>query len=320
MRIAVFAVLLITVVLSSATTNAQNKTGGSGLQVSPTRTELSILPGEKKSFKITIKNISPIPMLANVYVNDFSSDDESGSPQIETDPKKQSPRSIKPFLQNLSDYELGPNESKEVEITASVPSNASPGAYYGVVRYAAIPKGRDLTEQERQVALTASVASLVLLQVSGETTEGMTYDKLEVLIDDKAGTFFFNNPNKTTSRLTNTGNTFVQPFGKVTVNKNGKEIYSFEFNKPNPNRATVLPESSRNFTDDLKNINGLGKYEIVSSLSFKQGGEVITQKKTFYVVPLWMIIAILVVVVLIVFGIFYSRRRSGKSLFSKNKK
>ena len=327
LRLATITVLLVSLLVFSSGAFAQDKTGGSGIQISPTRTELSVLPGEDKTFKITIKNISPIVMLAKVYVNDFTSDNDTGSPQIETDTSKTSPRSIKPFVGQLSDYELQPNESKEVTITASVPSSAAPGAYYGVVRYAAIPKGRDLSENERQVALTASVASLVLLQVPGETTEGMTYDKLEALSDGKAGTFFLKSPNQTLSRLTNTGNTFVQPFGKVSVSKNGKEVYSFEFNMTNAdgtnsvaNRGTILPQSSRNFTDNLKNITGLGKYDIVSSLSFKQGGEVITAKKTFYVIPLWFIISILLLIALIVFAVFYSRSKgSSKRLFKKKK-
>lgn len=329
LRLIAITILLVSTLIFSTSALAQDKTGGSGIQISPTRTELSVLPGEQKTFKITIKNISPIVMLANVYVNDFTSDNETGSPKIETDTNKSSPRSIKPFLGQLSDYELAPNESKDINISASVPANASPGAYYGIVRYAAIPKGRDLSQNERQVALTASVGSLVLLQVPGETTEGMTYDELQVLVNGKSGTFFINSPTQTMSRLTNTGNTFVQPFGKVVVSKNGKEVYSFEFNATNAdgqnsvaNRGTILPQSSRNFTDNLKNITGLGKYDIVSSLSFKQGGEVITAKKTFYVVPLWFIIAVVTLIALIIFAIFYSRRRSGsgsRRLFKKKK-
>jgi hypothetical protein len=302
-------VLLMFALVSSRIPSISAQEGGSGLQISPTRTELSVLPGEKKSFKITIKNITPGVITAKASINDFESDNNTGTPQIIVDPKIKSDRSIRPFLNNIQDIELKPDETREVTLNIDVASDTAPGAYYGAVRFAAVPKGRELGKSPREIALTASVASLVLLQVPGDVVEGMTYDKLEVLRDGKASTFFLKPPTETISKLTNTGNSFVQPIGRVVVNKGSKEVYSFEFNYNNRTRGTILPKSSRNFKDSLKNVGNFGKFEIVSSLAFRQGGEVISQKKSFWVIPLWMVIVLGVLILVLIIGIFYLKRK-----------
>ena len=325
MRIAVAAVLVFSLLAFNTALAQETQQGGSGLQISPTRTEMSVLPGEQKTFKISIKNITPGVIIAKAFVNDFESDNESGTPQILVDPKAKSDRSIKNFVSNVQDAELQPNETKDINVIVNVPTDTAPGAYYGAIRFAAIPKGRNVEDEARKISLTASVASLALIQVPGQVQEGMTIDKLEPQKDGKGGTFFLSAPDKLLTRITNTGNSFVQPFGKVSVTKNGKEVYGYEFNFSNSDgqkavRGTILPKSSRNFVDDLKNISGLGKYEVVSSLSFKQGGEVVISKKTFYVVPLWFIITVVALIVLIVLAVLYARRRSGGASFSKKKK
>lgn len=49
-----------------------------------------------------------------------------------------------------------------------IPTEASPGAYFGSVLYRATPQG---SSDSGQVALVASVGSLVLVEISGNITE-----------------------------------------------------------------------------------------------------------------------------------------------------
>lgn len=315
--------LLAAVVVFSGSLSAQNngqQEGGSGIQISPTRNELTVQQGESKGFKINVKNITPGVLTARAFVNDFESDNETGAPQIITDAKRKSDYSIKPFLKGLSDIELQPGETKEVALTIDMPLTQAPGAYFGAVRFAAIPKGSEQSTNDsgKQIALTASVASLVLIQVPGDVTEGMTLNSLTLQEADetgkvlKSGTFWTTPPNQLATRITNTGNSFVQPFGKVVINKGGKEVYSYEFNLKT-NRGNVLPKSSRTFTDPIKNIGGFGKYEVTSSLSFKQGGEVFIIKQGFWVIPIWAFIVLAVAIVALIAGIFFLRRRMNNS-------
>lgn len=302
---ALVALVVITGLLAMTLAPAGAQEGGSGIQISPTRTEISVLSGEKKSFKLNIKNITPGVITAQASVNDFESDNESGTPLIIVDPNLKSDYSIRDFIKDIPDIDLQPNETREVTINIDVTPDTAPGAYFGAIRFAAVPKGRTISSDERRISLTASVASLVLLQIPGEINEGMKYESLQVLRNGKAGTFFTQPPNELLTRLTNTGNSFVQPFGRVVVNKGGKEVHSFEFNFNNRTRGTILPKSSRNFNDSLQNIKGFGKYEVVSNLSFRQGGEVLTQKKTFWVVPVWMLVLLGIVILGLLLGIAY---------------
>ncbi len=101
----------------------------------------------------------------------------------------------------------------------------------------------------------------------------------------------------------NVGNSFLKPFGKVTVkNMSGKEVYSYEINNTDP-RGNVLPNTERAFTDELKNIGSFGRYTIVSGVTYGDGGEILTQESTFWVIPFWFVAVAVVILVLIIAGI-----------------
>jgi hypothetical protein len=82
---------------------AQNDqtTGGNGLQLSPTRSEVSASPGETKTISLTLRNVTQGDLVAQAVVNDFESDGVSGTPQIIVDQNQRTPYSINNFLRVL---------------------------------------------------------------------------------------------------------------------------------------------------------------------------------------------------------------------------
>lgn len=301
-------VLTAIVVLSSfGVSLAQEQQGGSGLQITPTRTEMSLLPGEQKDFEITVKNVTQGTVDVKSFFNDFESDGITGEPQIVVDPNREIGNSMKRYVKGLEDFKLAKGESKNVKVTVDLPSDASPGGYYGVVRFAAYPEGSK-TDGETQVSLNASVASLLLVEASGEITEQIQVDyinscvkteddlkKTDVQCEKSSGLFFGSGPNATSIKILNKGNSFSRPFGRVTVTKGGKEVYAYELNNKEP-RGVVLPNSSRIFTDKIENVNKFGKYTITANVSHGQGGEVITKTASFWYIPIWALIAIAAVI------------------------
>jgi hypothetical protein len=78
-----------------------------------------------------------------------------------------------------------------------------------------------------------------------------------------------------------------------------KQAYTYQLNG-GKRRANILPGSSRIFKDPIKNISTPGRYSLVASVSYGNGGDVLVMKKTFWYIPLWLAIAILVLILLLV--------------------
>lgn len=308
---------VFSLVMPVLNTNAQEEGQnlGSGLQLSPTRTDLSGQPGEQKNFSITLKNITQNDVTAQAFLNDFESDDTSGTPQIIVDNRERTPYSLERMLKDFNDVDLKAGETKELKLTIDIPVDVAPGAYFGALRYAAVPKGQTLSPAERQVALTASVAHLVFVEVPGDINAQIQVESLSAQRNDKKGAFFFETPDKVALGIKNLGNGFSRPFGKVTVSGPlGKEVHTYDVNNTDP-RGIILPDSSRTFIDELKNVSLPGKYNLTAAVAYGNGGEVITYKSSFIYMPLWAIAVLLVLILVIVGGIYYVYRRrfSGKT-------
>jgi len=299
--------------LAAVSITKAQETGGSGLSISPTRTELRIERGGNNKVEISVRNVTRGPIVAKPFISDFTSDDATGEPRL-TD--KRNSASIAPFVKGLQDIPLAPGENKNVTYTVNIPNDAVAGAYYGAITYRAVPANQANLESG-EVALTANVASLVLVEVPGDITEQIQVSSVKVLKADKASSFFTGKPNKVAISIKNNGNSFSKPFGTVSVtDMSGKEVHSYELNNATP-RGNILPKSSRTFTDDLKGVKKPGRYTVTANISHGTGGEVLTQKVSFWYVPVWLIITLIVLVAAIAGGIYWLYR---KQFGSKKKK
>lgn len=293
--------------------NAQDAQGtGSGLSVSPTRTELSIQPGKTDKIEISIRNVTRGAIVAKPFISDFESDDATGEPKLYANTDKRNSASINSFVSGLQDVPLAPGESKNLTYTVSIPDNAAPGGYYGAVAYRAVPANQAGPESG-EVALTANVASLVLIEVPGDITEQIQIQSVKIGKTNANNpvtfsSFFTTKPDRGAISIKNNGNSFSKPFGTVSLtNMSGKQIYSYELNNATP-RGNILPKSSRTFTDEIKNISKPGRYTLTANISHGTGGEVITQKVSFWYVPVWLLVALAILLLGIVAGLYFLYR------------
>jgi hypothetical protein len=317
----VFTASVILGVTSIGRAQQTNPTGGSGLSISPTRTELRIERGKSDQVKVSIRNVTKGAIVAKPFVADFESDNETGEPKLLTDQKNHNSASIFNFVKGLSDVPLAPGESKDLTYTVNIPNDATAGAYYGAITYRAVPANQATTENGGgEVALTANVASLVLVEVPGEITEKIQITSIKALANGKGGSVFAHAPTKAAITIKNLGNSFAKPFGTVTVtNMSGKQIYSYEINNVTP-RSNILPKTGRTFTDDIKNINKPGRYTITANVSFGSGGDVISQKSSFWYIPTWLMVILAVLVVGVVGGTYLLYRKQYGSHSAKKKR
>lgn len=313
-RKVVASLLTVGLLVLPATPAIAQQANGSGLSISPTRTELSIKPGQAGTVSITLKNVTKGAVNAKAIVNDFEADNDTGEPKLITDDTKQSAASIRNFLLGLDDIPLKAGEQKDIVIPVQIPSDASPGAYYGVIRYQAIPVS-DGSQGAGQVALTASVGSLVLIEVPGNITEKIQITSVKPYLNGTSGTIFTKKPNQVGIHIKNLGNSFAKPFGQVQIqNMSGKQVYSYELNNSTP-RGNILPNAERTFKDDLKGVSTPGRYKIVANISYGSGGEVLNYTSTFWYLPTWLLILIgAIVLILIGAAVYLFKRYNSRSI------
>lgn len=292
---------------SQAAFAAPVNTNSNILKVSPVRSDVEVKPGEGTIVKTTITNITKEDIMVRAIENDFVSGDENGTPALILDEKKFAPKhSLKKFMTPIGDVTIPAGKSKVVEVAINVPKSAQAGGYFGAIRFAPAQPG-----EGGQVNMSASVASLILLSVPGDTVEQLTLTDFNVQQKGVSGTFF-QTPNdlQVTARFQNAGNLQAGPFGKISVKNGDKVVYSTDFNSNNP-RDMILPDGARRWNIPVDKVGTFGKYTVLATFTYGKKNQTIEVERTFWVVPQTVIIAaiigVLVLIALIVGFILFLR-------------
>lgn len=291
-------------VVGDSLVSAQAQNTGSGIYISPVRTELVVSPGETKTVTVTVKNVTSATATYKVIVNDFiAGDNELGQPALILDDNKYAPsHSLKRHIAAIPNVTVNPGESKDVKVSISMPKDAAGGGYFGAVRFLAVGG-----KQGQNITLSASVGSLILVRVPGDIKESMTLASFDVRkseTSNSASSFFTSNKNLyVMARFKNTGNVHEQPFGKIILKKGDKVLQTTEINNTDP-KGNVLPDSIRRFSVKLNKVGMWGKYTVEGNFGYGTTGQLISGKTSFFVLPLILIIVGLIVLGLIVFAIF----------------
>lgn len=275
--------------------------GGNSLKISPVRQDVTMNPGASITIPVFIENISSVPATLHMSVNDFtSSNNESGQPSIILDDNQYAPtHSFKRFASTVPNFNLGGFQTKEIDVPVTVPKGSAGGGYYGAIRFQpASPVG------SKNLNLSASVATLVLLKVNGNIVEKMNMASFDVRRNNIPSIFFTTGKGLVSvSRFQNTGNIQLEPFGKVELKRFGKVIGSYEVNNESP-RGNVLPDSVRRFDTALSKLGTFGKYEVYGNFGYGSTGQLLTANTTFYVIPLAYILGGIAFVLLLIILIF----------------
>lgn len=308
LRIAIMVVATVALLGHIHLVAAAEKTNTANtLKVSPVRTDVQIKPGESKIVKTNVTNLTDSPITVRPIENDFVSGDERGTPALILDANEFAPtHSLKRFLKPLDDVTIPARESKTINVQINVPKNAQAGGYFGAVRFA--PTSPD---SGGQVNLSASVASLILLSVPGDTVEKLELTNFNVQQNGKVSTYFGNPDNiQLAVRFQNKGNVQLSPFGKVSVKKGDSVVYETDFNTKIPADVT-LPDSARRWDIPLKDIGKFGHYTVSATFTYGKKNQTIQIDKSFWVIPLAVIIGGivgLIVLIGLIVGIWFFLR------------
>ena len=290
-RLLVLFSLVILSVSFTAPAFAQ-QTPGQGLEISPPLIERSVDPGQSLTLSVKLRNITTSALVTTGSIDDFVAEGEEGQPKLLIDNNGEpSPYTFKPWVKSITRLSLAPQEVKTAQVVIQVPQDASPGGHYGVIRFSAVPPELEGTG----VALSASLGSLVLLNVSGDVVKNASIEELYSAQNNKKRGFFEKGPITLGLRLKNDGSVHIKPTGTLRVtNMLGRESAVLSVNETGGN---ILPSSIRKFEQQLDKSTLFGRYKVEANVQY--GGKNLSDSITFWVIPYKLIAIILGVLVLL---------------------
>jgi len=298
--ISVFVAVLTLSFVSVSSAFAATQSGtANGYKISPVRTDLTVNPGTSKTVQVYITNVTQGTENLQVLVNDFTTNNENGTPALFLNNQQAPSHSLKQFVTlSPQTFSLQPGEQKIITVVINIPTGAKAGGYFGAVRVAPAS-----IQGQQSVNLAASVASLILVTVPGNYTEQMALSSFDVLQNGHQHSVFKNGKGlQVQARFHNTGDVQEQPFGKVNVLKGGKTVFSAEINNTDP-RGNVLPDSTRKFTVNISELKGFGKYTVEGNFGYGNKGQLLSGKTTFYVIPYGAIIGIVLLIIVLLLAL-----------------
>lgn len=304
MKRVIYTLSIIGVVLASFTRPALAEPlagTGQALEIAPPLLNISGDPGTTVKTKLSLRDVSAIPLTVSNEVNDFVANGEDGSPKILTDSKQENAYSLKNWIKPIPRLSLNSRQIVEVPVAVSIPANASPGGYYAVVRFTA-----QATEPEKSgVSLSASLGALVFLKVNGDAKEQLEVAEFTTQQDGKKNWLFESAPVVFLERLKNSGTIHLQPKGKVTVKDSfGKVVATVNMNLEGSN---VLPGQVRRFTSNLdSSVIGnrflFGHYTAELSIAYGSKGQTLTSTTSFWVIPYKLILFVIFAFIVLFFA------------------
>ncbi len=251
--------------------------------VKPLRTELTIDPGSQGTATLTIINSEDRQLTVRPEIQVYTRNDKSGYP-VETDLSADDPRNIASWITfGAETLELGPNSTKEVIFTVTVPENAEPGGRYAALTYSPI-----IDESSGGVQIQTRVASLILITVTGEQRFGGQLTEFGIA----EGKMYSDQPVQLAVGFENQGNVHVKAAGSIVLTdtagntvpklarytdpETGREIVADTI-PVNLNRGNILPDSTRVFGSDWNENIQLGTYTATLTLYYADGQPPLTQ-------------------------------------------
>ncbi|HSX31452.1 MAG TPA: hypothetical protein VLE99_06050 [Candidatus Saccharimonadales bacterium] len=325
---AALAVLLVVVSASPAWAAPSS----SGLSISPRKNYL-INPGQTVTDKLTVGNLSSTADLnLSLRMIDFTFSDQSGTPKLNLAANATpTPWSLKPFTTLPKTLTIGHGDTKTISYSITMPKKQGAGSYYSAILYQASGANGG------NVALNASGVTLVFVSVPGTVKENLALQKFGAYNSEdngSTGSFVFIDTNEQPKMvayvLKNEGNVFESPAGSVII----KDMFGHTVATVPTNTiaSLALLGQTRLFTSCIKTVQqkiqleggtsknttctnpGLkpGKYTASLDVFYGQNGnetKEITAVASFWYLPWWFIILVLVILAALAAGIWWLQRK-----------
>lgn len=185
-----------------------------------------------------------------------------------------------------------PNETKELEFTITVPTDAPAGGQYAAIAVAADP-AQSATEGV-EVQSIFEMASLIYGTVAGETKHEGT------VLENNVPGFSTVSPVTLTALISNNGNIHEDATFVIAVSDffSGKVILP---NEENDGRYSeiIMPETTRQVEREVSNLPALGVVKVRQTIYY-QGQEPSVVEKNVIICPIWFLILLILTIAAII--------------------
>lgn len=328
---------LFALVIASVSLFGISSVGASsnGLGVTPRR-DYTIKAGSSVTDQLYVNNLSSTQALTvGVRLVDFGAADETGTPALNLSTNApQTPWSLKPFMKVADGINVPAGKSAYIPFTITIPAGQGAGSYYSAVQYVA-----ENSASQNKVNVAASSATLLFVNVPGNATESMSllqFGAFKPSADDQSGSFssffFGSQPREMAYRVRNNGNVAEQPVGSLLV-KNAFGKQALLLTNVNPKQQLALRGQTRRFqiclnssqqniqSQDGQNTTNQvcespklfpGRYTATLDVFYGLPGssqQEIAATATFWYLPWWFLVGILIIIAAIVFGVMWAYRK-----------
>jgi hypothetical protein len=276
------------------------------LSVSPPTFEINANAGDDLENSIRVENLTGTDLVVNTEARNFTAVGEEGAVNLT---QEESSFSLSSWIQIIPSSVSIPSHSSQIfKFKTKIPKNAEPGGHFGSIVFIS---GGSVMPNQTGAAVSQELATLVLVKVSGKTTE-----KATLLSFNSIKKFWECGPVTFENRIKNEGNLHVKPTGIITIkNMFGRKVATLNVDPKN-----VLPGAVRKNTTDWNRKYIFGRYTAVLTLGYGTQNRLLAATTHFYGFPYKIIGLILLMFVSLVYLLYRGRHRIKKAikvLFSK---
>ena len=274
---------------------------GVTMMLSPIIMDLTLNTGETSTQEISIRNAGDEQTMVRVYAMDFSIDRENN--YTFSDPGHESYSCASWLGIEESDFDLGPAETKHVEVTISVPRGVETGGHYAALFFETILAD---TPPGVSVAISGRIPSLFYLTIPG-VTDADIFANAEITSLMLPG-WVDGGPVQIGAAVRNTGNVHLTIAAKAYFTDfRGRQAGEIDLGQ-----TIVLPGAERAITGTWGKTPFIGPTQATVVIGyFDQHNQLVNRSMTgsFQIIPWKVIIAVFASLALIAFGIWALRKK-----------
>ena len=288
-RSILFLLLLSPILLWGFSVNAKQ-----GFTIFPAKLSLTVDKGVEKKTYIKVTNAGDSAVGVKVDVQDMVP--AAGTGESNFVPKAPGITSLVDWIGvDKKTFDVKPNESRDVNLTIKVPSDASPGSRFAVVFFGTGASGGG------QLNVTARVGALVFLTVPGDfkqTGEISNFNSQKFTYKKEAIKFNFD--------FTNTGTVFFEPKGTLAITN----IFGQKIAEVPVEGYVVLPTGKRTISVVWPNNKWLYAfyYKAHLAINVTGKGDIATANTAVFAFPLVPAVISLIILAILIFAAWYVKR------------
>lgn len=274
---------------------------------------IKLKPGEKTQITVRVRNSSPTTSRVQTRARDFIIGEDGSTPVPVTEEVSNkwalsSWLTVTPNIQTLD-----PQETAGIAVLIEVPEDALPGGHYAMITHSLANEDTTGDNQENSnTAITQEVGTLLYVIVDGPINE-------QAFVRD----FDFNNgkfaefgPVPYAFTVENESDVHIRPLTKITIT----DIFGRTVATLQPETKNIFPLTNRSYEGSWDQVWGTGFYRAELTASYGETGNVITAKDTFWLLPIKLVIAVLIIILTLIAILVSIRRHMIHRQDDRNKK